>query len=199
MFLYHSKSLILVVNIHLSMLPNFVFALNETNACLAHAECPVDFFCAKMFCTDRSGLQYICGQCRRCEACFCHNDAVDDRCPHDCHDQPTNGVRYLQGPFLARSAIPTIPTYTCLRRLTFDGGAFVDLQAPVSIEHPASAAPVDRTVLEAQCQPFARVGILLDFVPDPSMSGQTYQVSVVITSSGSSPFSQLHLGISQCR
>ena len=87
---------------------------------------------------------------------------------------------------MARFTIPAIPAYSCVRRLSFDGGTFVDIRAPVSIDHPASAAAVDRTILEAHCRAFARVGVLIDFVRNPSASGQTYQINVIVTSSGSS-------------
>ena len=156
---------------------------NQTGAeCLDHRECAIGSFCAASSCSDGLGRKYLCGICEPCSECLCHKDAVDGACPiNKCPDQPAESIRFLQGPLFARTTISGVPTHVCVRRLLFDTGSFFDVQAAIRVDHPASAASINLTSVNAQCPAFSRAGLLLGL---STSTLQTFVLNVVVTSEG---------------
>ena len=182
---YHGQINLLYIVYKATVLSGGVLAHNESSACLDHSECNAGFFCAMMICTEHLDRDYICGACRPCDACLCHSDSVDGKCPlQQCPQQPTNSIRFLQGPFYSRMDIPTIQTYKCVRRLDFAGGTFADMQTAVRADHPASATTVNLTFVQSYCRAFVRLGVVADLGVYSSPSGKGFLLDVIITSEG---------------
>ena len=155
--------------------------------CIFHTDCTDGSFCAASSCSDALGRKYLCGACKPCSECVCNADAVDGACPiSKCPEQPTNSVRFLQGPFFARALIHGFPTHVCVRRLLFDAGSFFDVQAAIRIDHPASAEPVNETTVGVHCPAFTRVGVLVDISAPSPLTGEAHILDVVVTSEGPS-------------
>jgi hypothetical protein len=155
------------------------------STCYSHSSCPANQFCASSECTDSIGRRFPCGICKLCTECRCHSVSIDLSCPpHQCPDQPTDGVRFLQGPFYAHSVVKDVSTHACVRRLLFSGGTFFDIQAAIRTDHPASAAPANLSAVAARCPPFARIGAVLNttFHADDA----TFIVNVSVSSEGCS-------------
>ena len=160
--------------------------LNQTRIdCLDHGECAAASFCATSSCNDALGRKYLCGLCMPCNQCLCNSDAVDGACPiNKCPAQPTDSVRFLQGPLFARMAIPGASTHVCVRRLLFDAGSFFDVQAALRIDHPASAKPVNISSIDAICPAYTRAGLILGISIPP---GEPILLQVIVTSEGTYP------------
>jgi hypothetical protein len=160
--------------------------MSPNSECLAHDECNDSFFCKASSCADSIGAEYRCGKCHPCIECRCNTDAIDLACPTvACPDQPTDAIRFLQGPFLSRSPIPGAPTYSCLRRLLFDGGAFSDIQAAVPVEHPASVpSETNLSLVASSCPAISRTGILLGRFVQPEPSVPRFLLDVMVSSEG---------------
>ena len=157
----------------------------STTVCLDHNECDVEYFCGSSSCIDTIGRSYLCGRCKPCAECVCNKDAVDGACPNKkCTEQPTDSVRFLQGPFFASEPISGIPTYLCVRRLLFEVGSFFDVQAAICVDHPASASPVNQTSVEEQCPAFTRTGIIIGLSTPEASPDTPFLLDVVVTSEG---------------
>jgi hypothetical protein len=156
-------------------------SLELSDSCLDHSECPRSRFCAASRCTDDLGRKFPCGECKPCGECRCNVDAFDHACPQQqCPDQPTDGVRFLQGPFHAISPLAGTPTHLCVRRLLFTSGTFSDIQFAVRTDHPASAGPTNISALSVLCPSFVRVGAVVNI----TVLDGAFAVDVYISSEG---------------
>jgi hypothetical protein len=157
-------------------------SLQLAGLCFDHSGCPENKFCAPSKCTDDFGRYFPCGECKPCSACRCHADAIDHSCPQKrCPDQPSDGVRFLQGPFYAHSPLAGITTHLCVRRLLFTSGTFSDVQAAMRNDHPASAAPTNLSGLSALCPSFLRIGAVINVT---IREDGAFAVDVFISSEG---------------
>jgi hypothetical protein len=160
-------------------------SLKLVDSCHDHKGCPESRFCAQSECTDDFGRNFSCGDCKPCAECRCHADAIDHSCPQQrCPDQPTDGVRFLQGPFYSQAPLAGVPTHLCVRRLLFTGGTFSDMQAAVRTDHPASAAPADLPALAALCPSFVRIGAVANTT---AREDGSFAVDVFVSSDGCPP------------
>jgi hypothetical protein len=160
-------------------------SLELAGSCLDHNNCPESLFCAVSKCTDDFGRNFSCGECKPCVECRCHVDAFDGSCPQQrCPNQPTDGVRFLQGPFHAFSLLPGVTTHFCVRRLLFTSGTFSDIQAAVRVDHPASAAPANLSALSELCPSFVRIGAVVNTT---FREDGTFAVDVFVSSEGRAP------------
>ncbi len=133
--------------------------------CSAHADCAENSqFCAWTTCKDYSGWVYKCGQCKNCSQCFCNADSIDYACPQSrCPASPHKGMRELSGSWTLLSDIQEPKTYNflCVRRVSFSGRMFSDMQMVVSLADPGRAdGPNAEHIQNAEnfCKPFDRSG-----------------------------------------
>lgn len=174
---------------YFGMLLHFVRigSLELERLCLDHSECPERQFCAMSSCTDDLGRNFSCGECKPCDDCRCHVDAFDRSCPQQrCLDQPTDGIRFLQGTFYAISLLSDMPDHICVRRLLFTSGTFSDIQAAVCTNHPASDALENISALSALCPSFLRIGAVVNTT---SREDGTFTINAFISSEGLPPCS----------
>jgi hypothetical protein len=159
--------------------------LDEANTCFDHAECQADAFCAWSISIDSKGRNISCGICKKCIFCRCDVDSIDSACPQSrCPDQPSQGVRYLQGVFLGHARLKYASHYICTRRLTMSGATIAFLQSPVHDGHPASHAMLNiSSAAAADCPSVALSGVIIESTatmgPDRAVS-----LRVSITSDG---------------
>ena len=158
---------------------------DEANTCYDHTECQTNTFCAWSSCIDPKGRNFSCGTCKVCTRSLCDSDSIDFACPRSrCRDQPSEGVRYLQGVFLGHAHLKNASHYVCTRRLTMSGSSISFLQIPVHDRHPASqAVPNISSAATAECPSFTLSGVIIESIatagPDSAVS-----LRVAITSDG---------------
>jgi hypothetical protein len=128
-------------NVVLPIYFSLIAVLHEASAlpvgaiCYTHSDCanPSEF-CSWPTCQDPLGRPYPCPACAPCLACACDSDAVDGACPRArCPDQPTSAVRFLHGAFYNRTAAGMPPGFACVRRISFAGALFSEVQASAAL------------------------------------------------------------------
>ena len=103
----------------------------EIATCYSHDDClNTSEFCGWSTCVDPYAREYRCAECTGCSNCKCDWDSIDGSCPRTrCPGQPSSAVRFLQGAFYNETEIFTPIDFVCMRRLSFSGSTFSDIQA----------------------------------------------------------------------
>lgn len=155
----------------------------QSSVCYSHDSCAEAQFCAWANCTNELGSLYPCGVCKPCAQCICDSDSVDYECPLlQCPEQPSNGVRFLQGEFYNISSLNKPEGYTCVRRFLVTGSTFSFLQLPVYTYHPANSAILNESaLLSLVCPTYLSSGVL---ETQGSKDGQTLNLRALVTSEG---------------
>jgi hypothetical protein len=158
---------------------------NQENICFDHDVCPENSFCALRDCIDFLGRNISCGTCKECTSCHCDTDSIDSACPRiRCPDQPSQGVRFLQGVFLGHDRLGNASNYFCTRRLTISGATIAFFQTPVHDGHPASQAVLNISgAALVDCPIVALSGVIIETAATVG-SGSAVRLQVAITSDG---------------
>jgi hypothetical protein len=158
---------------------------DQTNICFDHAGCQENRFCAWSNCTDNKGRNISCGTCKSCTSCLCDTDSIDSACPRSrCPNQPSQGVKFLQGAFLGHGRLEKASNFICTRRLTISGAAIAFLQVPIHDGHPASQTILNiSSAAAADCPNVALSGVIIESTATVG-ADSAVKLHVAVTSDG---------------
>jgi hypothetical protein len=216
---FHSRNEKMLTILHLPVL--FVAVLGDSrsqlrfqtadqaNSCFDHAECQENKFCAWSNCIDFEGRNISCGTCKSCSFCHCDTDSIDSSCPRiRCPNQPSQGVRFLQGVFLGHGRLKNASSYICTRRLTISGAAIAFLQVPIRDGRPDSQTILKiSSAAASECPNLALFGVIVKSTATVG-ADSAVRLHVAVTSDGAltlrrlrrvRPLLTLHLITNSCR